>query len=65
LSLSQEQTSRGRIPILGSIPLLGKLFRTKSRNDVRTELVIFITPRILKDNGEPATGESQSTPAAQ
>lgn len=65
LSLSQEQTSRGRIPILGSIPILGRLFRTKSRNDVRTELVIFITPRILKADGEPATPENQSTPAAQ
>jgi type II secretory pathway component GspD/PulD (secretin) len=47
LSLDQEQTTRGRIPILGDLPLLGSLFRTRKRNTVRTELIVFVTPRIL------------------
>jgi type II secretory pathway component GspD/PulD (secretin) len=47
LTLSQEQRADGKIPVLGDIPLVGNLFRSKSRNIVQTELVIFITPRIL------------------
>lgn len=50
LSLAQEQTKRGKIPLLGDIPLIGRAFRSKSRNDVRTELVVFVTPRILGAN---------------
>lgn len=53
LSLAQEQTRRGKIPILGDIPLLGRAFRTKSRSEVRTELVIFLTPRILNVSDSP------------
>jgi general secretion pathway protein D len=37
------------IPILKDIPLLGQLFRTDSKILERTELIVFITPRILND----------------
>lgn len=36
-----------QVPILGRIPLLGKIFRFKNDSDERTELLIFITPHIL------------------
>jgi type II secretory pathway component GspD/PulD (secretin) len=61
LTLSQEQRSDGKIPVLGDIPLVGNLFRSRSRNIVQTELVVFITPRILPT--VPA-GTSAATPAA-
>ena len=38
-----------KVPILGSIPLLGALFRSKINKKEKTELVIFITPRIMSD----------------
>lgn len=38
-----------KIPYLGDVPLLGALFRTKSRTEEKTELLIFITPRIMPD----------------
>jgi type IV pilus assembly protein PilQ len=63
LTLSQEQTKRGKIPLLGDIPLIGRAFRTKTRNDVRTELVVFVTPRILDGNGDAAS-RLESTPAS-
>ncbi len=47
LTLDQDQNSRGKIPFLGDIPILGKIFRSRKRSSVRTELVIFVTPRIL------------------
>jgi type II secretory pathway component GspD/PulD (secretin) len=54
LTLNQEQTIHRKIPILGDIPLLGHLGRSRKKNMVRTELVVFVTPRILNSsaNGE-------------
>jgi type IV pilus assembly protein PilQ len=42
-----EQDSVTKVPLLGDIPGLGALFRTKSKQDNRTELLIFLTPRIV------------------
>lgn len=48
--LIQEAVSNTErsVPILGSIPGLGKLFSATYDKDVRRELVIFLTPRIIK-----------------
>ncbi len=61
LTLDQEQSSRRKIPILGDIPLIGKLFQSSVKNAVRTELVIFVTPRILPA-GEPPKPETAKPP---
>lgn len=39
--------STTRIPLLGSIPLLGRLFRYDTTSKVNTETVVFMTPRIV------------------
>jgi type IV pilus assembly protein PilQ len=47
-----EQTMRNdvtKVPLLGDIPVLGALFRTNSKQDDKTELLIFITPKIIKE----------------
>lgn len=36
-----------RIPILGDIPLLGRLFRSESDEKTRTEIIVFLTPRVI------------------
>jgi type IV pilus assembly protein PilQ len=46
--VSREQASTDRTPLLNRIPLLGWLFRRDSVQDESRELLIFITPRILK-----------------
>ena len=38
----------GKVPLLGDIPLLGWLFKTRSTTNTRTNLFIFITPRIIE-----------------
>lgn len=43
----EEDTTIQKIPILGDIPLLGKFFRSEDKNKVNTELVMFVTPRIV------------------
>ena len=48
-----EQTKSNsvtRVPFLGDIPILGYLFRNTSEKDDKSELLIFVTPKILKDN---------------
>jgi type IV pilus assembly protein PilQ len=46
--VSREQSSNVRTPLFHRIPLLGWLFRRDSINDESRELLIFITPRILR-----------------
>ena len=48
-----EQTIRttvDKVPWLGDIPFIGFMFRHTVRQDDKTELLIFITPRIIKDS---------------
>lgn len=45
-----ENNLTNRVPLLGDIPLLGNVFRNNARRDNKTELLIFVTPRILKDS---------------
>lgn len=42
--------STTKVPFLGDIPILGRLFRTDSNSDEREELLIFVTPKVLKDD---------------
>jgi type IV pilus assembly protein PilQ len=39
-----------KVPFLGDIPYLGYLFKTTSKNIEKTELLIFLTPRIVKES---------------
>lgn len=50
--LIRDNTSRGKtgVPWLQDIPVLGGLFRTTSRTNNRTELVVLITPRALQND---------------
>ena len=41
--------SEQRVPILGSIPVLGALFRSQATDKVKTNLLVFIRPTILRD----------------
>jgi len=50
--LIQDQVTEKeqRVPILGSIPLLGALFRSNTTTKAKTNLMVFIRPTILRDN---------------
>ena len=43
----QEQNTVTKVPLLGDIPYLGYLFKTTSKQNDRTELLIFLTPRVI------------------
>jgi type II secretory pathway component GspD/PulD (secretin) len=50
-------TERG-VPLLKDIPLLGRLFRTSDRRTEKRELLIFVTPRIVRGVGNTAPGSN-------
>ena len=44
-----DNVTTSKVPILGDIPILGSLFRSNSTQKRKSELVILVTPKILKD----------------
>ena len=48
LITSNDKKTEAGIPLLRSLPLVGRFFEYKSKTHTRTELVIFITPKILQ-----------------
>ena len=44
-----ERTSITKVPFFGDIPVLGNLFKNTGKTDNKTELLVFITPRIVDD----------------
>jgi type IV pilus assembly protein PilQ len=45
----ENTTTESKTPVLGDIPYVGRLFKRTSRSSRRTELLIFITPKITAD----------------
>lgn len=47
----QQQRTRGQsqVPVLGNLPLIGAVFRQRSEERKKRELVIFITPRLVRE----------------
>ena len=37
-----------KVPFLGDIPFLGNLFKKKGRNSEKAELLIFVTPKVMR-----------------
>ncbi len=50
-------TAIKKVPILGDLPFIGVLFRSHSDQDKRTELLIFITPRIVNRSTAISVGK--------
>ena len=55
----QLRESDQRVPVLGSIPVLGALFRARTTEKVKTNLMIFIRPTILRDAATTAIETNQ------
>jgi general secretion pathway protein D len=54
LIADQVNEQKSQVPLLGSIPLLGELFKTRSTTKTKTNLMVFIRPRILRDGVDAA-----------
>jgi general secretion pathway protein D len=50
---NQEQDSANKIPGLGDLPLLGHLFSSHRNDGAKTEIVLLVTPRIVRNVSQP------------
>jgi len=50
----EVRESKSQVPFFGSIPIIGELFKTRSVDKVKTNLMVFIRPRILRDGIDAA-----------
>jgi len=55
----EERSSGNRIPVVGDIPLLGRLFGSQKDERAKTEIILSITPRIVQNAGRPTLEASQ------
>ncbi len=46
---TERRETVNKVPFLGDMPGLGCLFRSKSKDDNKDELLIFVTPKILRE----------------
>ena len=44
----KDSDSINKVPFLGDIPVIGSLFRQKSKSHQKAELLVFLTPRIIR-----------------
>ena len=62
---SSVSSTTNKIPLLGDIPILGKLFQSSKKEDVKTELLVFLTPRIVRDEDEARRLREESVNKAE
>jgi type IV pilus assembly protein PilQ len=58
----QTASQRREVPFLGKIPLLGWFFRATAEQDDHTELLIFISPKILNRSATTVAAGANSEP---
>lgn len=55
----EDRTSASRVPLAGDLPVLGRLFSSQLDDGSRTELVLAITPRIVRNLRQPEPSEAE------
>ena len=60
LRQQESRDIRTKVPLLGDLPLLGSLFRGRDSRTTTSELVLFITPRLLSDTGHLPEAEERA-----
>lgn len=55
----EERSSGNKIPGLGDLPIIGRLFGSKRDEGAKTELVLSITPRLIRNNKRPSIEQTE------
>ncbi|MEN8772880.1 MAG: Amuc_1098 family type IV pilus outer membrane protein [Akkermansiaceae bacterium] len=56
------QSVEDKVPILGDLPFVGRLFQTKAQNHIKSNLIIFVTAEIIDATGKRVNGGDASSP---
>ena len=59
LILENVQKIKDKVPVLGDIPLVGRLFRSESKSTQKKNLMIFVTPTIIDQAGNRLHSEEE------
>jgi type IV pilus assembly protein PilQ len=60
-----SSSSRNQVPILGNLPIVGALFRSQTDNTQRQEVIILLTPHIIKDDAAYSKASEQEQKEAE
>jgi type IV pilus assembly protein PilQ len=52
----RESSTTSKVPLLGDIPIFGTLFRSSTTDRKKKELVLTVTPRVIKDDNQESYG---------
>ena len=58
------QNVEDKVPILGDLPLIGRLFQTKAENRIKSNLIIFVTANVIDATGAILKDSNAVTPLA-
>ncbi len=47
----EETNQENKIPVLGDVPVVGNLFKNRTRESTKREMLVFITPKVISDKG--------------
>ncbi|WP_313300762.1 type IV pilus secretin PilQ [Diaphorobacter sp.] len=47
----EEINQENKIPLLGDVPVVGNLFKSRTRESTKNEVLVFITPKVISDRG--------------
>ncbi|HHW13740.1 MAG TPA: type II and III secretion system protein, partial [Firmicutes bacterium] len=61
---NEEAKNNQGLPFLSKLPILGHLFASKSFQSGKTQLVIFVTPRLIQDGKSPQAADIITPPTA-
>jgi general secretion pathway protein D len=61
LMAESVQNVEDKVPILGDIPIIGRLFQSKAENRIKSNLIIFVTASIIDATGQPISRSKDDT----
>ena len=47
----EETNQENKIPLLGDVPVVGNLFKNRTKESTKREMLVFITPKVITDRG--------------
>ncbi|HQX07350.1 MAG TPA: type IV pilus secretin PilQ, partial [Zoogloea sp.] len=47
----EETNQENKIPLLGDVPVMGNLFKSRTKESMKREMLVFITPKVITDRG--------------
>jgi general secretion pathway protein D len=64
LQQSRSETIEDKVPVLGSLPVVGRLFRSRVQQERRTAIIYLVTVNVVDPSGNPASDAGRAAEAA-